>query len=262
MLWVRIMKLNSYRRCRPGGDHSKVNEESIDPSFRRARTGTLIKRPGRRILQVAGLRLALQLAVLTILFFAAGRADAAAVAKSAVEAKLAYCQDCHGLTGQGYRGFFAIPRLAGQQVEYLENQLHAFVEGRRPNPIMSNVAHVLSPGMIAAIAEHFHSLDPEPLRGGPRQLAAAGRKIFEDGVPDANIAACAACHGPDAKGSGQFPRLAGQLYPYVVKALTNWGKERGQISAAPDTSAIMEPVAHSLNKSQIEAVAAFVSELR
>ena len=60
----------------------------------------------------------------------------------------------------------------------------------------------------------------------------------------------------------KFPALAGQLYPYVIKELTNWGKERGQNPAKPDTSAIMSPVAHSLTKPQIEAVAAFVSDLR
>ena len=89
-----------------------------------------------------------------------------------------------------------------------------------------------------------------------------GKRIFEDGVPDANVAACAACHGPDATGSGEIPRLAGQLYPYVIKELTNWGKERGQNPAKPDTSAIMSPVAHSLTKPQIEAVAAYVSYLK
>jgi cytochrome c553 len=44
--------------------------------------------------------------------------------------------------------------------------------------------------------------------------------------------------------------------------LVNWGKERGQNPKSPDTSAIMSPVAHSLNKSQIEAVAAYVSSLK
>jgi len=81
-------------------------------------------------------------------------------------------------------------------------------------------------------------------------------------VPDANIAACAACHGPQASGTGQIPRLAGQLYPYVIKELMNWGKERGQNPTVPDTSAIMSPVAHSLSRSQIEAVAAYVSYLK
>ena len=78
--------------------------------------------------------------------------------------------------GQGYRGYFPIPRLAGQQIEYLENQLRAFVERRRPNPIMSNVAHVLSPDMIAALATKFRDFNPKPLGGGPKDLAAKGEK--------------------------------------------------------------------------------------
>jgi len=75
------------------------------------------------------------------------------------------------------------------------------------------------------------------------------------------VAACAACHGPNATGRDQFPRLAGQLYPYVIKELTNWSSERGQVQDKPDTSFIMQPVAHSLTKPEIEAVAAYVSSL-
>jgi cytochrome c553 len=144
----------------------------------------------------------------------------------------------------------------------LENQLRAFVEHRRTNNIMFNVAHNLSPTMIRALATNFRHFNPRPLGGAPKNLVAAGKKIFEDGVPDANIVACAACHGPDATGKDEFPRLAGQLYPYVVKTLSNWGKERGQIPGKPDTSAVMQPVVHSLTKSQIEAVAAYVSYLK
>ena len=87
-----------------------------------------------------------------------------------------YCQDCHGPSGQGYRGFYPIPRLAGQQTEYIENQLRAFVERRRPNNIMANVAHVLSPAMIAALAANFRSFNPAPLGGAPKNQVAAGRK--------------------------------------------------------------------------------------
>jgi cytochrome c553 len=202
------------------------------------------------------------LAILIIVFAATSRADAAAVSNGAVEAKLTYCQDCHGPSGQGYRGFFPIPRLAGQQIEYLENQLRAFVERRRPNPIMSNVAHVLSPDMITALATKFRDFNPKPLGGGPKELAAKGERIFQDGVPDANVAACAACHGPKALGYEQIPRLAGQLYPYIIKELTNWSKERGQNPAKPDTSFIMAPIAHSLTRSQVDAVAAYLSDLK
>jgi cytochrome c553 len=208
-----------------------------------------------RPMRVVGFQLALQIAILTTVFTQTSRADD-------VQSKISYCKDCHGPSAQGYRGFFPIPRLAGQQTEYLENQLRAFIEHRRTNNIMFNVAHTLSPGMISALAVNFRNLNPKPIGGAPEQLAAAGKKIFEDGIPDANVAACAACHGPDATGSGQIPRLAGQLYPYVIKELVNWGKERGQNPAKPDTSAIMSPVAHSLTKPQIDAVAAFVSSLK
>jgi cytochrome c553 len=192
----------------------------------------------------------------------ANGADKSAVGRGELEAKIEYCQDCHGPSGQGYRGFFPIPRLAGQQTEYLKNQLQAFVEHRRTNNIMFNVAHTLSPAMIAALAVDFRALNPKPLGGAPRSLVATGEKIFQDGVPDANVAACAACHGPDAKGSEEIPRLAGQLHDYIFNKLTNWSKERGQNPTKPDTSAVMSPVAHSLTKPQVEAVAAYLSYLK
>jgi cytochrome c553 len=55
--------------------------------------------------------------------------------------------------------------------------------------------------------------------------------------------------------------LAGQLHDYIFGKLTNWSKERGQNPAKPDTSAIMEPIAHGLTDPQIRAVAAYVSNL-
>jgi cytochrome c553 len=97
--------------------------------------------------------------------------------------------------------------------------------------------------MVTALAANFNALNPPPLGGAPRQLVATGGKIFQDGLPDQDIAACAACHGPEAAGAGLIPRLAGQLYPYVIDKLLNWGKERGQNPKIPDTSAIMSPVA-------------------
>lgn len=177
------------------------------------------------------------------------------------EAKLEYCKTCHGLSGQGYLGYFPMPRLAGQQPEYIEAQLRAFIERRRSNPIMFNVAHVLSPSMISALANHFYHLNPPPSDGAPRRAVALGKQIFEEGLPESNVPACSACHGEDGHGQHEIPRLAGQLYPYMVGQLTGWSKERGQ-GTAVDTSAIMAPTAHNLTRSQVEAVAAYVSNLR
>jgi cytochrome c553 len=219
---------------------------------------------GGRIMKVMSLRLALQTTVLVIVFSAPGRADdrgTARFSKQELQAKLEYCKTCHGLSGQGYRGYFPMPRLAGQQPTYIENQLRAFIERRRKNPVMFNVAHVLSPSMVAALAEQFRSLNPNPIGGAPKEPLALGKTIFEEGLPEANIAACSACHGPEAKGKDEIPRLAGQLFPYAVKVLTNWDKERG-LGSAKDTSAIMVPTTHNLTPSQIAAIAAYVSNLK
>ena len=212
------------------------------------------------------LKLVLPATALTFVLFAAdrsGTADdrrAAAFPKQSFQAKLEYCKTCHGLSGQGYYGYFAMPRLAGQQPKYLENQLRAFVERRRTNPVMSNVAHSLSPSMVAGLAAHFRDLNSKPMGGAPKEHVATGKTIYQEGLPDSNVPACSACHGPEAKGQDEIPRLAGQLFPYTVKELTNWNRERGQ-GSGNDTSAIMVPTAHNLTQSQIAAIAAYLSYL-
>ena len=194
------------------------------------------------------------LVALTIIFSAAARAE-----DGGTVAKAEYCQECHGDSGQGYRGFFTMPRLAGQQPAYLENQLRAFAEHSRYNDIGINMAkvHGLSPAMMGQLATHFRSLHPTPLEIGPRNFAASGKTIYEAGLPESNVPACIACHGPDAKGQNEIPRLAGQLSPYTVKALANWNRERHQ-----SASAIMAPIARNLSQSQIASVAAYLNYLK
>jgi cytochrome c553 len=183
------------------------------------------------------------------------------VSQPELKAKIDYCKTCHGVSGQGFRGSFPMPRLAGQQPEYLENQLQAFIDRRRTNPVMFNVAHVLSPSMLKGLAEHFKDLNPKPLGGAPKEIVAEGKKIYDEGIPKTEVPPCASCHGPDAKGADAFPRLAGQLHDYMFRKLTNWDKERGQDKAKPDTSAIMGPIAHNLTEAQVKAVAAYLSFL-
>jgi len=204
------------------------------------------------------------MALLAMLFSTSAFAEerkAEAPSNAEIDAKLAYCKTCHGLSAQGFRGANPMPRLAGQQPEYLRNQLEAFIERRRTNPVMFNVAHVLTPGMLEALSGRFKDLDPKPLGGEPKELIAAGKTVYDEGVAGAQIPPCGTCHGPEAKGADTFPRLAGQLYDYTERKLTNWSKERGQDRAKPDTSAIMEPIAHGLTPQQIAEVSAYLASL-
>ena len=127
------------------------------------------------MMKVVSLGLVWPSAILAIVFATAVRAedkDTATVSKQAVEAKMKYCEVCHGPSAQGFVGYYPIPRLAGQQPEYIKNQLQAFIDRGRVNPIMANVAHVQSPAMQTALATKFSELNPKLLEGGPKDHAA------------------------------------------------------------------------------------------
>ena len=216
---------------------------------------------------IISLLLALPTVILAVVFcagVAAGDADVAVGSRGYLQAKIGYCEDCHGPSGQGYVGFLTMPRLAGQTTAYLESQLLAFAEGRRDRGLFLNMAkiHGLSPATRMALAEHFRDAHPRPFGGTPRRFAAAGRRIYEDGVPEANIPACTACHGPEGQGQGPNPRLAGQLYPYLMSRLSRFPNESRRAAADTDPTATMARIAHNLTRSQMAAVAAYVSQLK
>ncbi len=208
-------------------------------------------------MKAGGLRVVVQAAVLAIFM-------PAVVHAGDVEEKMGYCRKCHGEHFQGFNGYYTAPRLAGQQQQYLEDQLKGLSKHVRNDPVakrfMWPVLTDLPPSLWPRIAKRISEMDAPPAADGPRRLVEAGRKLFEEGVPDENIPACAACHGPDAHGSDMVPRLAGQSYDYMVEALGDWVKGfRAKNPTSPEDENTMVPIAKSLNKEQIRAVAAYVS---
>jgi cytochrome c553 len=211
-------------------------------------------------MKAGGLKGALTAAVLAGLIPAGAHAGE-------IEDKLEYCKNCHGNQAQGFQGYYTAPRLAGQPVEYLENQFEALAKHRRDNPIaqqfMWPAIEGIHQGLGAALARQLNELDAPPADGGPRHLVSAGRSIYEKGVPDENVPACAACHGEDAHGSNQVPRLAGQMYAYTVDQLDGWGKGyRSKDPVSPGETNTMKSIAAGMTKDQIRAVAAYVSYQR
>ena len=143
----------------------------------------------------------------------------AAETRGGVAGKVAYCLDCHGASGQGYRGYYPMPRLAGQQPEYLKNQLQAFVEHRRTNNIMFNVAHSLSPAMITALAEEFRALDPRPLGGGAKSLVGPVKEFSKTAFPTPMSQPARPATGLTRKAPGKFPVLPGNC---LITRSTSW----------------------------------------
>jgi cytochrome c553 len=118
---------------------------------------------------------------------------------------------------------------------------------------MWGLSRVLTDAQIDGLAAYFHAQVPKPNPAGAGALAATGKTIFTEGLPDQHVPACATCHGSDAEGRDRFPRLAGQHADYVVKQLAVFqrGEERPE-------GAVMTVVAHELQPEQITAIAAYV----
>lgn len=164
------------------------------------------------------------------------------------------CSSCHGLEGRSISPTF--PRLAGQQQEYIETQLKAFRDHSRADPhahtYMWGMAAHLSDATIAGLAAYYGSRKPVPGTPADPAEVAAGKKIFDEGIPATDVPACAACHGEQAQGAGAIPRLAGQHRSYLEQQLAAFASNAR-------ANEIMHDNSKNLTPQQISAVAAYLS---
>ena len=85
---------------------------------------------------------------------------------------------------------------------------------------------------------------------------AAGKAIFEHGLPAQSVPPCSSCHGADGGGNANFPRLAGQHLDYLEKQLAVFQRT----DERPEGS-VMKVVAHSLTPDNIKNVAAYLQSM-
>lgn len=165
------------------------------------------------------------------------------------------CNWCHGTSAQGYS---VAPRLAGQRPANVLKQISDLHSHLRDNPFskqyMWGAVATLPPGAARDLAAYYANIHPKPANDGNPNLVAAGRAIYMQGIPEANIAACYACHGPNAEGVRDIPRLGGLSYFYVKTQLKQWGQGYHAGIGTP-----MPVVARELGPNEIEALASYLS---
>jgi cytochrome c553 len=163
------------------------------------------------------------------------------------------CGTCHGPRGNSAAPKF--PRLAAQNANYLAAQLKAFRAQTRGDPdaisYMWGMASQLDDATIDALAAYYAAQKAEPSASGASPAVSHGREIYEHGVPAQGVPACSSCHGADAHGTQDFPRLAGQHAQYALKQLASFQSNMRNV-------AIMHGVAQNLNLNDMDAVAAFL----
>jgi cytochrome c553 len=181
----------------------------------------------------------------------------AATHEHAVRVAVGTCGACHGATGVSEQPKY--PRLAAQNANYLAAQLKAFRGQTRGDAdaigYMWGMAAQLDDGTIDALAQYYAAQAAGGAHAGDPALVAKGREIYEKGVAAVGVPACAACHGPDAHGMGDFPRLAGQHAQYVLKQIASFQNNMRNV-------AVMHGVAQGLKGDEMRAVAAYLEAQR
>ena len=188
---------------------------------------------------------------LSAVFFAA----TAQAAEPSVEALVANrCATCHGAEGHATSPIF--PSLAGQNREYLIKQLQDFKSKKRASDTMAPQVADMSDESIAAVAGFFASKQAKTHRVSDTDLLPVGRYIFTKGNSWSGVPACTTCHGENAAGSTNLPRLAGQNSRYLLAQL----KDFNQRIRNNDNEA-MHLVASRLTELEAKAVADYLSQL-
>ncbi len=165
------------------------------------------------------------------------------------------CAACHGEAGRSVAP--TLPNLAGQHAEYLQKQLTDFAKGRRMSEVMTAALAQVPRSDFPILVAYYSAQVPAPGTTGQVALAAAGRKIFEEGDWPAGIPPCRSCHGERGAGSERYPRLAGQNAAYTLQQLTDFGAG----ARRNDTRRVMREVASRLTDTQMKALAEYLAAL-
>jgi cytochrome c553 len=199
-----------------------------------------------------------------------------------------WCQACHGPGGRSVAPTF--PVLAGQSAEYVALELKYFhnltqddraithetmfeqwiynITGLRKQEryddaprneprawdFMKGVARDLDEPTMQALGEYYAKQSPIAGRAPVKGDVARGKALFLEGDSEKGLIACQMCHGPDAKGQGPIPRLAGQHADYVKLQLQ-------YIKSGVRNVDQMQALIANLTDADFEAVAAYVQTL-
>lgn len=156
------------------------------------------------------------------------------------------CGGCHGVPGShnAYPSYH-VPKLGGQNADYLEVALQGYRRGTRSHPTMQMQAATLSDQDIADIAVYFSTYEGEPASG----KSSASAVDIEAGKRAA--VACQQCHGQTGVAEAQqWPTLAGQHESYLEQSLKQY--QTGQRA-----DALMGQMIKPLDSATIAQLAAY-----
>lgn len=120
---------------------------------------------------------------------------------------------------------------------------------------MIGIARSVNADEAAAAATWYAARKPAAGRAAAPEFAAQGKALFERGLPAQGVLPCGDCHGAQAQGMADFPRLAGQHAGYLERQLQAFAAgSRGHATA-------MAGQAWPLDALQIQSISAYLEGL-
>lgn len=162
------------------------------------------------------------------------------------------CFVCHGAEGESTSEVF--PRLAGQHWEYIAKQLDNFKSGKRKSTAMGDMVAKLTPDEMEALGRYFEKQGTPQEPPKDKDLASVGRYIYHYGNRYSGLAACASCHGAEARGTASLPRLAGQYAAYIEAQLRQFNQRE-----RTNDNAVMHAITSKMTPLEMAAVAEYLS---
>ena len=182
-------------------------------------------------------------------------------------AKSATCTACHGLSGNSVNPEW--PVLAGQNANYLADQIKRFRASHRLNVLMLPMVQGLTDQDIADLAAYYASQTPTGLEADPSYWK-AGEALYRGGDVGRSIPACLACHGPLGRGNpaAGYPALQAQHSVYTVKQLNDYASDmryvkdqQGRSQAGPNAH-MMNTIASRLTAEDRRNLASYIQGIR
>jgi cytochrome c553 len=181
--------------------------------------------------------------------------------------KAATCIACHGLNGNSVNPEW--PVLAGQNANYLSDQITRFRDGKRTNVLMQPMVAPLTNQDIADLAAYYSQQTPTGNEADPSYWK-AGEKLFRGGDAKRGIPACLACHGPVGRGNpaAGYPALHTQHSVYTVKQLNDYATEARYVKDAKGkseggaNSLMMNTIAARLTAEDRRDLASYIQGMR
>jgi cytochrome c553 len=175
------------------------------------------------------------------------------------QAKAITCGACHGSDGNSVNPQW--PSIAGQHPAYIVEQLQAFKNGTRTEPLMLGQAMMLSDEDMRNLAVYFSgNTTATKVIADPSTLD-HGQRLYRGGSRDNQTPACIACHGPNGRGNpaASYPSLKGQYAVYIAKQLRDYARGARRSDGA---TRVMRDIASRLSEEDIVAVSSYVQGLQ